>query len=124
MSSRSVEFFEDPHRTSGEDEAAPSPRARRRWPLPVALASQPPASEPIPQLETEGQPPARRVPAPDLALEAAGGIGEPGVLGTDAERVMAAIRRAMSDDGVLVLSELAGAADELKQALLVNPHDI
>ena len=28
------------------------------------------------------------------------------------------------DDGVLVLSEFAGAADELKQALLVNPHDI
>ena len=28
------------------------------------------------------------------------------------------------EDGVLVLSEFAGAADELKQALLVNPHDI
>lgn len=28
------------------------------------------------------------------------------------------------DDGVLVLSEFAGAADELKQALLVNPHDV
>jgi trehalose 6-phosphate synthase len=28
------------------------------------------------------------------------------------------------DDGVLVLSEFAGAADELKSALLVNPHDI
>jgi trehalose 6-phosphate synthase len=28
------------------------------------------------------------------------------------------------DDGVLVLSEFAGAADELRQALLVNPHDI
>ncbi|RFA08481.1 trehalose-6-phosphate synthase [Subtercola boreus] len=28
------------------------------------------------------------------------------------------------NDGVLVLSEFAGAADELKQALLVNPHDI
>ncbi|WP_375388983.1 trehalose-6-phosphate synthase [uncultured Amnibacterium sp.] len=28
------------------------------------------------------------------------------------------------DDGVLVLSEFAGAADELKQALLINPHDI
>src|SRR5919202_5425717 len=30
----------------------------------------------------------------------------------------------VDDDGVLVLSEFAGAADELKQALLVNPHDI
>jgi trehalose 6-phosphate synthase len=28
------------------------------------------------------------------------------------------------EDGVLVLSEFAGAADELKNALLVNPHDI
>jgi trehalose 6-phosphate synthase len=28
------------------------------------------------------------------------------------------------DDGVLVLSEFAGASDELKRALLVNPHDI
>lgn len=30
----------------------------------------------------------------------------------------------INDDGVLVLSEFAGAADELTQALLVNPHDI
>lgn len=28
------------------------------------------------------------------------------------------------DDGVLVLSEFTGASDELKKALLVNPHDI
>jgi trehalose 6-phosphate synthase len=28
------------------------------------------------------------------------------------------------NDGVLVLSEFAGASDELKNALLVNPHDI
>ncbi|MFS2088540.1 alpha,alpha-trehalose-phosphate synthase (UDP-forming) [Paenarthrobacter nicotinovorans] len=28
------------------------------------------------------------------------------------------------DDGALVLSEFAGAADQLKQALLINPHDI
>ena len=28
------------------------------------------------------------------------------------------------DDGVLVLSEFAGASDELKKALLINPHDI
>lgn len=30
----------------------------------------------------------------------------------------------IDDDGVLVLSEFAGAADELGQALLINPHDI
>jgi trehalose 6-phosphate synthase len=29
-----------------------------------------------------------------------------------------------SEDGALVLSEFAGAADELKQAFLVNPYDI
>lgn len=29
----------------------------------------------------------------------------------------------LDDDGVLVLSEFTGAADELTQALLVNPHD-
>jgi trehalose 6-phosphate synthase (EC 2.4.1.15) len=28
------------------------------------------------------------------------------------------------DDGVLVLSEFTGASDELRQALLINPHDI
>ena len=28
------------------------------------------------------------------------------------------------NDGVLVLSEFAGASDDLKQALLINPHDI
>jgi len=28
------------------------------------------------------------------------------------------------NDGVLILSEFAGAADELRQAILVNPHDI
>ena len=45
----------------------------------------------------------------DLALEAAGGMDEPGVLGTDADRVRAAIERAMSPDGVLVLMDLGSA---------------
>ena len=30
----------------------------------------------------------------------------------------------LGNDGALVLSEFAGASDELKQAYLVNPHDI
>jgi hypothetical protein len=38
VSSRSVEFFDDPGRTSDEDDPGPAPRPRRRWPLPVALA--------------------------------------------------------------------------------------
>src|ERR1700761_4260758 len=44
-----------------------------------------------------------------LAIEAAGGIEEEGVLGTDAERVRNAIERAMSPDGVLVLMDLGSA---------------
>jgi phosphocarrier protein FPr len=52
---------------------------------------------------------AREMSPPELALEAAGGIGEPGVLGTSAELVGAAIERAMSADGVLVLMDLGSA---------------
>jgi hypothetical protein len=37
VSSRSVEFFDDPGRTSDEDDPGPAPRPRRRWPLPAAL---------------------------------------------------------------------------------------
>src|SRR4030088_1756809 len=44
-----------------------------------------------------------------LAREPAGGREEPGALGTDAERVRAAIVRAMSPDGVLVLMDLGSA---------------
>jgi phosphocarrier protein FPr len=52
---------------------------------------------------------AREMAGEELAIEAAGGIEEPGVLGTDAERVRAAIERAMSADGVLVLMDLGSA---------------
>ncbi len=52
---------------------------------------------------------AREMGGADLALEAAGGTEEPGVLGTDAERVRAGIERAMSPDGVLVLMDLGSA---------------
>jgi multiphosphoryl transfer protein len=52
---------------------------------------------------------AREMGGEGLALEAAGGTDEPGVLGTDAERVRAAIERAMSPDGVLVLMDLGSA---------------
>ena len=45
---------------------------------------------------------ARQMGGDELALEAAGGL-EDGTLGTDVERVRAAIERAMSSDGVLVL---------------------
>jgi phosphoenolpyruvate-protein phosphotransferase/dihydroxyacetone kinase phosphotransfer subunit len=52
---------------------------------------------------------AREMGGEELALEAAGGMDEPGALGTDAERVRAAIERARSDDGVLVLMDLGSA---------------
>jgi phosphocarrier protein FPr len=56
---------------------------------------------------------AREMAGEALALEAAGGIEDADathpVLGTDAERVRAAIQRAMSADGVLVLMDLGSA---------------
>jgi phosphoenolpyruvate-protein phosphotransferase/dihydroxyacetone kinase phosphotransfer subunit len=52
---------------------------------------------------------AREMAGGELALEAAGGIEEADVLGTDAERVRGAIARAMSDSGVLVLMDLGSA---------------
>src|ERR1700759_2774888 len=60
---------------------------------------------------------------PDLVIEPAGGIDEEGVLGTDAERVRAAIERAMSPDGVLVLMDLGSAlmSAEFAVELLEDP---
>ncbi len=52
---------------------------------------------------------AREMGGAELAIEAAGGIEEEGVLGTDADRVRGAIERAMSPDGVLVLMDLGSA---------------
>src|ERR1700727_159044 len=52
---------------------------------------------------------AREMGGAELALEAAGGTEEESVLGTSAERVQAAIERAMSPDGVLVLMDLGSA---------------
>jgi multiphosphoryl transfer protein len=52
---------------------------------------------------------ARQMGGEELALEPAGGTDEPGVLGTDPVRIQAAIERAMSDDGVLVMMDLGSA---------------
>ncbi len=60
---------------------------------------------------------AREMSPPELALEAAGGIGEEGVLGTSAELVRLAIQRAMSADGVLVLMDLGSALMSAELAL-------
>ena len=51
---------------------------------------------------------ARQMGGSDVAIETAGGL-EDGEIGTDAERVMAAIERVRSDDGVLVLMDLGSA---------------
>jgi phosphocarrier protein FPr len=66
---------------------------------------------------------AREMGGADLALEPAGGTSEPGVLGTDAERVREAIERAMSPDGVLVLMDLGSAlmSAEFAVELLEDP---
>lgn len=65
---------------------------------------------------------AREMGGEELALEPAGGTDEPGVLGTDAERIRAAIDRAMSEDGVLVLMDLGSAlmSSELALELLAE----
>jgi phosphocarrier protein FPr len=52
---------------------------------------------------------ARQMASDELRLEAAGGTSEPGVLGTDAARVMDAVAAVMSADGVLVLMDLGSA---------------
>ena len=52
---------------------------------------------------------AREMSGPELRLEAAGGFEEEGALGTDAGRVLEAVQRAMSADGVLVLMDLGSA---------------
>jgi phosphocarrier protein FPr len=52
---------------------------------------------------------AREMGGSEVRIEAAGGLEEPGALGTDAERVRAAIETAMSPEGVLVLMDLGSA---------------
>jgi phosphoenolpyruvate-protein phosphotransferase/dihydroxyacetone kinase phosphotransfer subunit len=51
---------------------------------------------------------AREMGGEDVRIEAAGGLDD-GSVGTDAARVVAAIERAMSDEGVLVLMDLGSA---------------
>ncbi len=60
---------------------------------------------------------AREMGGEELALEAAGGLEEPDALGTDPERVRAAVERAMSDDGVLVLMDLGSALMSAEMAI-------
>jgi phosphoenolpyruvate-protein phosphotransferase/dihydroxyacetone kinase phosphotransfer subunit len=60
---------------------------------------------------------ARQMAGDQVALQAAGGTEESGVLGTDATRIAEAITRAMSPDGVLVLMDLGSALISSELAL-------
>jgi phosphocarrier protein FPr len=60
---------------------------------------------------------AAQMAGPDLRIGAAGGLDEPGALGTDATRVLAAIEDVWSDDGVLVLMDLGSAVLSAELAL-------
>ncbi|MGE3138605.1 MAG: phosphoenolpyruvate--protein phosphotransferase [Thermoleophilia bacterium] len=65
---------------------------------------------------------ARGMAGPDVPIEAAGGIEEPGELGTDAVKVMEAIERA-GDGDVLVLMDLGSAVLSAETALDFLPDD-
>ncbi|MGZ4203644.1 MAG: dihydroxyacetone kinase phosphoryl donor subunit DhaM, partial [Thermoleophilaceae bacterium] len=65
---------------------------------------------------------ARQMGGEDVRIEAAGGM-EDGSIGTDAERVRAAIERAMSDDGVLVLMDLGSALMSAEMAVELMDGD-
>ena len=66
---------------------------------------------------------AAEMAGPDVKLELAGGLAEEGALGTDAVRVMEAIGRADSGDGVLVLMDLGSAVLSAETALdLLTPE--
>ena len=60
---------------------------------------------------------AAEMAGPDVRIELAGGLAEEGALGTDAVRVMEAIGRADTGDGVLVLMDLGSAVLSAETAL-------
>ncbi len=61
---------------------------------------------------------ARQMAGEDVVIEATGGLNEPGdPIGTDAMLVLAAIERAWSEDGVLVLMDLGSAVLSTEMAL-------
>jgi phosphocarrier protein FPr len=67
---------------------------------------------------------AREMGGPDVRLETAGGLDMPDhPIGTDAVLVMAAIDRAWSGDGVLVLMDLGSAVLSAEMAIDLMPED-
>ena len=68
---------------------------------------------------------AREMGGEEIAIEAAGGMAEPeGAMGTDAELVMAAIERAASPDGVLVLMDLGSALMSAEMAVEMSATEV
>ncbi|HWK25737.1 MAG TPA: phosphoenolpyruvate--protein phosphotransferase [Solirubrobacter sp.] len=65
---------------------------------------------------------AREMGGSEVAIEPAGGL-EDGAIGTDAERVRAAVERIRSDDGVLVLMDLGSALMSAEFALEMLSED-
>jgi dihydroxyacetone kinase phosphotransfer subunit len=59
----------------------------------------------------------------DLRLAVAGGLDQPGALGTDATKVMRAIEDVWSDDGVLVLMDLGSAVLSAEMAVDLLPEE-
>lgn len=66
---------------------------------------------------------AREMGGPDVRIETAGGLEAPEAVGTDAALVLAAIERAWSEDGVLVLMDLGSAILSAEMALDMLPED-
>ena len=64
---------------------------------------------------------ARGVGEAGARIEVAGGLEEPGALGTDATRVVAAIEQADQGDGVVVLMDLGSAVLSAEMALDLMP---
>lgn len=60
---------------------------------------------------------AAQMAGPNVRMCAAGGLDEPGALGTDAGRVLRAIEEVWSEDGVLVLMDLGSAVMSAELAL-------
>src|SRR5258706_513959 len=66
---------------------------------------------------------ARQMGGPGVGIETAGGLEGPDhAIGTDAVRVMNAVERAWSDDGVLVLMDLGSAVLSAEMALDLLPE--
>ena len=67
---------------------------------------------------------ARQMGGPDVRIETAGGLDLPEhPIGTDAVMVMAAVERAWSPDGVLVLMDLGSAVLSAEMALELLPEE-